>query len=418
MEIPVQQRALLELEWLYKLLVDELGLAQQHGQGRSGQLETTYNFGDPRVLSVAARPSPEGFSYQISDSARTKDLERLALVARRRATANELGEGVVFKVSIRGAFDPLAGGGSLQLMRFLGEHRPLNVIVRLGGNVLLEISEPAGPDGSNLFTAFAADCFILAPGPISGPFSEPLARAQSDYVRVCLAFASGQPANLSPLLFPASEEEAASARTRLMDPALPSLARNGIALDALWMSSLPGGLEVFRKVRNAYVTYAAAIEQTHPEAALMLLVIAIEALTTPDQAWKQDRVVRRFSRALVDLADEELDAVLRRDDFRIAFGSVRGKSVDTRRRHAAEALYDLRSGSSHEGLGPGSLTFFEVGEPGIRIALASALAQAAILKFLQRPCDWLIGHPAIDPVSVGTDELTTAAPRSAIAWLI
>jgi hypothetical protein len=130
-----------------------------------------------------------------------------------------------------------------------------------------------------------------------------------------------------------------------------------------------------------------------------LYVIAAEVLTTPDAAWRSEKLTKRFVAFFSELIPSELDRLIAHNNFEEAFGVRRGqKKASTLRRLLLETIYDLRSGLVHSGLQPsyrGITSGFGLSSD-MRRALLYEFVESAFLAYLQSPRSSVVGHPGLD----------------------
>src|SRR5207248_2570011 len=130
---------------------------------------------------------------------------------------------------------------------------------------------------------------------------------------------------------------------------------------------------------------------------------AIEALITPGRQckWRKEQVTKRFREAVLILCKQAVDALLAHQNLEEALGFSKRGTVDRQRRALVDHIYDLRSLPTHTGIGPRNISIHTFGaERGIRVALLSDLARAALLAYLQAPMSFLTGHPALQAPQV------------------
>ena len=111
-------------------------------------------------------------------------------------------------------------------------------------------------------------------------------------------------------------------------------------------------------------------------------------------------MTKRFVEGLLSLCEPAVDATLAHQNVEQAFQYKKAGGVRRQRRDLLERAYDLRSRPSHMGMGlsrGGTLFGLIEGGEGMRLALLSDLARAAVLGYLTAPRSFLTGHPTIDP---------------------
>lgn len=276
---------------------------------------------------------------------------------------------------------------------------------RVSSGILVEFREEL-PEGQpnpedNPFVVHRSliDIHIAAPGPARGPLTEPMAHRVLEEVAAVCTFFLGRAVDFPPIIFPAQDSSVAELDTKLSDPSIGTLTRNGVLLDIYEDLFLRGGLESVNRTRNALLSYDSAIRQNREQVALILYVVAAECLTNPYQPWKTERLTKRFIEFFDELMPDDLDALVQHGNFEAAFGIRRGsRSARALRREFLNTIYNQRSEPVHEGLSASFRGMAGMGGPAhLRRALASQFAQNAILRFLEAPRTTLIGHPATAP---------------------
>lgn len=276
---------------------------------------------------------------------------------------------------------------------------------RVSSGILVEFREelpegqPNPEDNPFVVHRSVIDIHIAAPGPARGPLTEPMAHRVLDEVAAVCTFFLGRAVDFPPIIFPAQDSSVAELDTKLSDPSIGTLTRNGVLLDIYEDLFLRGGLESVNRTRNALLSYDSAIRQNREQVALILYVVAAECLTNPYQPWKTERLTKRFIEFFDELMPDDLDALVQHGNFEAAFGIRRGsRSARALRREFLNTIYNQRSEPVHEGLSASFRGMAGMGGPAhLRRALASQFAQNAILRFLEAPRTTLIGHPATAP---------------------
>lgn len=69
------------------------------------------------------------------------------------------------------------------------------------------------------------------PGPVEGPFTDPIAHRNVELIVAICTFALGRPVNLPPVVFPADDEAVPDLEVRRQDQSILTLARKGVSLD-------------------------------------------------------------------------------------------------------------------------------------------------------------------------------------------
>jgi hypothetical protein len=302
------------------------------------------------------------------------------------------------------------------------EHKPFSssimgpLLERIGGQVrisglrklgltLLEFSEELPPDWDEKKALLAPKAtvhvHIGVQGPWPGHFASWIAHSLVETVTAICTFALGRSVALPPSLFPSEPETVPQTAERQASADVGILARKGVSLDIIYLSTLAGGDEVAARARGALLTFDAAARQESDTIACILYVVAAEALTPPSTQWRHNRVTKRFVEFFDELMPTWLDKIVAHGNFEEVFDIRRStRSARALRRALLNRIYDYRSGQLHQGLYPSYRGF--VGGAGfdmrseIRRMLLASFAEGAILNYLAAPRVTLIGHPAFD----------------------
>lgn len=176
------------------------------------------------------------------------------------------------------------------------------------------------------------------------------------------------------------------------------LARDSVSLDFIGELASRGGRDGIARVRGALLSYHAALQQTSPDVAIMLMVTAIEALLSPTQPWGKTKVTQRFIQSMIELCPGAVDEAIAHQNVEQAFAYKKKGGPQKQRKELLERIYELRSMPSHFGIGvsrsSGMMMMDDAGS--MRLAILSDLSRAALLKFLEAPRSSLIGHPAFE----------------------
>jgi len=215
-------------------------------------------------------------------------------------------------------------------------------------------------------------------------------------VAAICTFALGRGVALPPSAFPSRPEQVPDLEMRRTGSAVLTLARKYVSLDIFSPIAAPGGLEHFARMRAAFLTFDAAVQQQRDSVACILYVVAAEALSTPNTTWRDLKLTKRFIDFFDELMPSTLDQIIAHGNFEIVFGVRRGKRTSRSLRHELlDKIYDFRSGHLHAGLRP-SYRGFALGfgaSDDIRRGLFADFAEGAILGYLASPRSSLIGHP-------------------------
>jgi hypothetical protein len=375
-----------------------------HQYGSSGNSST---FGSPNEFNVTAKFTDRHpfLEFHASEQARQALVEDLARQATVRVSNGEFG-GVVWHSAPLASVgfqltSPFSMGPFLQL---LGAQTRIDGWRRLGRDVLLEFKEnpPIDPDKSNDLLApnVTISVYVAVPGPCAGHFSSHIAHAVAETVAAICTFALGRSVNLPPTAFPAKAELLPDLGEKQYDPAILTLARKHIGLDIFSVLAATGGFDYFSRLRAAFLTFDAAVQQQRDAVACILYVVAAEALSMPSAPWRKNRLTKRFIEFFDDLMPSALDQMVSHGNFEAVFGIQRGaRTARALRREMLEQIYDFRSGHLHAGLRPsyrGFTSGFETSD-NIRRGLFADFAEGAILRYISSPRSSLVGHPNRNP---------------------
>jgi hypothetical protein len=409
LSLPPRPANLLLAEWVLYFAKEQFGASQWSMGGpesRATMTPSQFTIGDPTALHITAKRSPDDSTWQfdISDPEQQAILQEVILRAQDQASKQELGPGVWYSTELTTVPVDISFGFHQHFARALGGQVRIVGHRRLGDRVLLEFSEATeATTGPVLFAPQASvKVDILAPGPTAGPFSNEIAGQLLETVRVICAFALGRPVNAPPTLFPSDDQHTQAAQEKRRDPAILSLARDGISLDLFGDLPSYGGLESTIKVRNALLTYDAALRQDNLDVATILYVTAMEALMPPPTEWRKERVTTRFITSIQELCAQTLDEILAHANVELAFGPIKRRQNPKRMQESLLGrIYDMRSSPVHEGLSITPRNFVQAfgADMTMRIVLLSSLTREAILAFIQAPRNSLVGHPVISPGS-------------------
>jgi hypothetical protein len=238
--------------------------------------------------------------------------------------------------------------------------------------------------------------------------------SDTQVVAAICTFALGRTLDLPPALFPSDSKVAAGLSPRRIDSTIGTLARKHVSLDIFGQLASPGGLELFRRERSAFMTFAAAQSQEKDLIACILYVVAAECLTMPDTPWRHNKLTKRFVEFFDELMPSSLDVIVNHGNFEEVFGIRRGsRDVRSLRRKLLNGIYDYRSGLLHGGLIPSYQGLGATVEEGgsVRRALFSDFAEDAILAYLRSPRSSLIGHPLFEPSDWGLTRVQPTTSR-------
>ncbi|MGA9666803.1 MAG: hypothetical protein WBQ69_10195 [Gallionella sp.] len=383
-------------DWFARL-AREAGLKlDQYGTGGKG-----YTLGAPSEFNVTAKFIEERpfLQFLASDANLQELVNKIAQQAVTRVDAGDYGSITWYSVSLATeCASPFSMGTFVQQ---LGSQTRIVGWRRLGSDILIEFTEELPVDLEKKNTPFApkavAHIHIAVPSPCAGHFSSYIAHSATETVAAICTFALGRPINLPPSVFPTSPERLPDLNSRRTDTTVLTLARKHVSLDFFSQVVVSGGLEHFARMRAAFLTFDAAIQQQHDSVACILYVVAAEVLSTPNSAWRDTKLTKRFIDFFTELMPSTLDQIVAHGNFEGAFGISRGTRTSLAlRRELLEQIYDFRSGHLHAGLRPSYRgIFFGLDESSdeIRRILIADFAEGAILGYLASPRSSLIGYP-------------------------
>jgi hypothetical protein len=398
---PVEVTTLLFTAWVQSLAEQRLAL-RQHGRGSTAQGEETYNFGDPTASNFVLERSLNGrWKLQSSQGLAENDIQAVVSDALEKVASGDFGDDVVYQTTMQAKSFAINAVSMSQFARLLGDQKYIDGSRRLGDRVLLEFN-PKAPDDPAASQLFAPETditvTIFTPGPTAGDLSQKIAMGITETVGAICAFALGRVVEVPLMIFPLSGEAAAVAHSRRRDRPILGLAREHVSLDIFGEFAALGDMDGLLRVRGALLSYHAALQQSSPDVALMLLVSSLEALIVPRPEWRKEKATKRFIDALSDLCPEVIDSLVNHPNVERAFGYKKRGGPRAQRRQLLDQIYALRSNPTHSGLGlsgAGMLSMF-ADSGSMRTALLSDLACGALLQFLQAPRSSLIGHPMFD----------------------
>jgi len=385
-------------DWFARLARDAgLPLSQY---GSSGE---AFTLGSPNEFHVTARfiQEPPFLRFVASESSRQELVDKLCHEAGSRVEVGDFGDTAWHSASLPAVGFQLASPFSIgPLLQQLGSQTRITGWRRLGGNVLIEFTEELPADWNEANALFApkvvAHVHVGVPAPCSGHFSSHIAHSVVETVAAICTFALGRGVALPPSAFPSKKEQVPDLIVRRTDPSVLTLARKQVSLDIFSGIGAPGGFDHFSRMRAAFLTFDAAVQQQRDAVACILYVVAAEAISTPNAAWRDSKPTKRFIEFFTELIPATLDQMIAHGNFESVFGIRRGERTDRAlRRDLLEHIYDFRSGHVHAGLRPtyhGFASGFEASDD-IRRGLFADFAEGAILGYLSSPRTSLIGHP-------------------------
>ena len=401
-QLDLKKHQMLLADW-FVCLARESGIDLSK-RSSSGQAITV---GDPSGFHVIAHftEKPPFLKFLASDTSRQNLVDDIVAKAVAHVERGDFG-GIVWystklnEVEVR--FPPLSLMSPF--LQRLGSQTRIAGWRRLGISILLEFVEEVPEDWAEkkpiLAPKAVVDVNIAAPGPCAGYFSSHIAHGVVETVQAICAFALGRSVELPHTVFPFEDEKLPELNKRRGDPAILTLARKGTSLDIFTPLAADGGLELFRRVRAALITFDAATRQDHDSVAAILYIVVVECLVTPYTDWRRERVTKRFIEFFDELIPDDLDQIVAHGNFEEAFGMRRGaRTARALRREVLDRMYDYRSGQLHKGLEP---SYQGLGGVGVdvgssaRRGLLGDFAEAAVLRYLSAPRSSLIGHPEFE----------------------
>jgi hypothetical protein len=201
---------------------------------------------------------------------------------------------------------------------------------------------------------------------------------------------------LPPAIFPSKPEKLPEIDAHYKDQSLGTLARKSVSLEIVSHVSAPGGLDHFARLRSAFLTFEAAIQQRHDLVACVLYVVVAECLVTPNTKWKDAKVTMRFVQFYEELMPSAVDELVAHGNLESLFPIKRGtRNARRLRRELLSLIYEFRSGHVHQGLRPSYRGFGAAGAvESVRRGFFAEFAERAILEYLKSPRCSYVGHPA------------------------
>jgi len=400
--VPAEFATSLFTSWVQALMATHLS-STQAGSGGTSEGTQTFSFGDQSADHLVLEVSSHGdWNLRSSAGIDERVIQNVVDQAMQLTSASDLGGDIVYRTTLQAKDFEISPASMLHFVRLLGDQVPITGPRRLSDRVLLDFTIATPPSAGPLLFAPATEITVttIVPGPIAGSFSRKIAAGTIEVVAAICSFATGRSIETSLVTFPANEEIAAEARALRFDSSILGLARDGVSLDVFGEFMALGGPDGFLRVRGALLNYQAALRQSSPDVATMLLVGALEALIVPRQPWRTEKATKRFIDAIEELCPEVADAVVNHLNVESAFGYRRKGGARARRKQLLDQIYTLRSDPSHNGLGLSGVGMFPFrgDSMDMRVALLSELARGALLRFLQAPRSSLIGNPKFDEI--------------------
>lgn len=388
-------------DWFSRLARDAGLPLNQYGS--SGE---AFTLGSPNEFNVTAKFSeqPPYLRFIASETSRQQLVDDLSRQAVARVDAGEFGDIVWHSASLPAVGFQLASPFSMgPFLQQLGSQTRIVGWRRLGRDVLIEFTEELPADWNEATALFAqkgvVHVHVAIPAPCPGHFSSHIAHAAVETVAAICTFALGRGVALPPSVFPSRSEKVPDLIARRTDSGMLTLARKHISLDIFSQIGAPGGIDHFSRMRAAFLTFDAAVQQQRDAVACILYVVVAEAICTPNAVWREAKLTKRFIEFFTDLMPATLDEMIAHGNFESVFRIRRGtRSNRALRRDLLSQIYDFRSGHVHAGLKPsyrGFASGFETSDD-IRRGLFADFAEGAILSYLSSPRSSLIGHPNLE----------------------
>jgi hypothetical protein len=392
---------MLVADW-FRRLAEEAGLPLSQ-YGIRGE---AFTFGAPNEFNVTATLSDQAPypTFIASDPSRQELVVALAREAIARVERGNFGDVVWHSTSmVASGFEFTSPSYMGQFVQQLGAQTRILGWRRLGRDVLIEFAEERPDDwseGNALMAPKAVmNVHIAVSAPCSGHFSSHASHSVLEIVAAICTFALGRGVKLPLSVSHTKPERITELATKRTDAGILGLARKHVSLDIFSAIGAPGGFDHFTRMRAAFLTFDAALQQQHDSVACILYVVAAEALCAPNAPWRDAKLTKRFIEFFRELIPTELDKMIAHDNFESVLEIRRGKrSNSALRRDLLAGIYDFRSGHVHAGLRPSYRGFASGFEPWdyIRRSLFADFAEAAILGYLLSPRSSLIGHPALE----------------------
>lgn len=400
-QLDVRAERMLAADW-FRRLAGEAGLPLNQ-YGTRGE---AFTLGTPNEFNVAARFRDQRpyLKFVASDASQQELVDALAQQAFARVACGDFGDIVWHTTSMAASGFQLASPFSMgPFLEQLGSQTRIVGWRRLGRDVLIEFTEDLPADWKDSNALFAPKAVIhvhiAVPAPCHGHFSSHVSHVVLEIVAAICTFAIGRGVQLPPSIFPSKPERIPGLVAKHTDASVLTLARKHVSLDIFSAIGAPGGFDHFARMRAAFLTFDAALQQQRDSVACILYVIVAETLSSPNAAWRGAKLTKRFIEFFRELIPTELDKMIAHGNFETVFEIRRGKrSNGALRRELLARIYDFRSGHVHTGLRPSYRGFASGLESSddIRRGLFVDFAEAAILGYLQFPRSSLIGHPSFE----------------------
>jgi hypothetical protein len=395
--IEPQGATLLFEAWLSRLSHEQLGLDGSQ-VGQSGVTRTVV-CGDATGAHFAVRESGLEVELETSVDVAEEDALRIIDAALSKVASRDLGGVIVYRTEL--AIQEFDFFSSTHFMRALGDQVHVEGARRLAGVALLDFPEgllasEADP-GLIFLPSSEVPLTVFAEGPVQSNFTAMAAAGLTEVVAAICAFATGRPVRFEVPRFALDENASREALSRQSDVSIPNLARDSISLDIFGDLAMVGGTDAILRARGSLLAYHAALNQSSPDVAIMLLVTSMEALIAPRPPWGKSKVTVRFIKAILDLCPDAVDDIIEHANVGQAFGYVKKGKRARQRKEILDLIYEARSIPTHTGPSLARSGVFDLASSGsMRVALLSDLARAALLSYLKAPRSFLVGNPALE----------------------
>lgn len=397
-----EEARLLFEAWVKRFARDVLGLEGGHTGLVAGTRTVVYGGSPGAYFSV----KESGLEVTLHASMDVDEEAALQIIdaALAKVAAHDFGGVVVYQTEL--AVQEFNLLSPMHFMRTLGDQRHIEGPHRLSGVALLDFEEgslaTARPPEFLFLPSARVQVTLFIGGPIESQYTATAVAGVTEAIAAVCAFAAGRPVTFAIPAFALDDDASRIALERQADQSIPTLQRDAVSLDLFGDLAMIGGADAVWRARGSFLAYHAALDQTSPDVAVMLLVTSMEALIAPRASWGKSRVTTRFIKAIIDLCPDAVDRIIQHNNVGEAFRYVKKGGIAKQRNDILELIYEARSIPSHTGLSLSRSGIFDMASGGsMRVALLSDLAQAALLSFLQAPRSFVIGNPAFDPQENG-----------------
>lgn len=386
--------------WLSRLSHEQLGL--EGCQVRETVATRTVVSGDATGAHFTVSEFGLNVELETSVNVAQEDALRVIDAALSRVASRDLGGVVVYQAEL--AIQPFDFRSPMHFMRTLGDQVHVEGSRRLSNVALLDFPEgllaDAPVEGILFLPPSTISVTIFTPGPCESGFTAQGAAGLTEVVAAICAFATGRPVKFEIPPFALGEDASRGALACQYDMSIQTLARDSISLDIFGDLAMLGGTDAMLRARGSLLAYHAALSQTSPDVAVMLLVTSMEALIAPRPLWGRNKVTTRFIKAILELCSGAVDEIIRHPNVGQAFGYTKKGGLARQRKEMLEMIYEARSIPTHTGPSLSQYGGFDLtSDGGVRVALLSDLARAALLSYLKAPRSFLIGNTVFETSS-------------------